>query len=737
MQTKKSLATEIIFYLSIITLTLLSMRLSVFFASDIDRVHVISFTSAFVVAALIRYGFKVVPSIIVALLYHYIFISERPLHIAATFSFFLPLSNYVFVTLYQLINTRLNHEDYMLRASFYTVVIGLFLPLINTLSMIFISDILGYPFIGRPNFLSYSVLAGAISQLLLTPLFYLLFGFIDPKLRKKYLEIDLSMKKDTVKTRLHYLWGFSCTVLLISMFFTTNLMTINTLSLLIVPIVALGVGRFGIIEPYIITIISCLLATHNGISSINSQLISEETFYSMITVLFSIVTFILLLIVQAIKNHYTLENTIQKERLDPYTGLLSMSQFKSDIENNHGNTVLFIDIHEMVNKLKALGFEGKIHLIKRLAKFITLLMKNKGKAYLPPFSQGLLYVFPTGNTSKLDINTLVNSLHLFKFKWKHETFNLISHKIICTKLDKHVDINLTLSSLCTPSETHTHGSDINWITIDENEDHKLNKLSRIQMAFKENKFVLVCQPYLNLNNSTAPAYFEVLIRLSQDKKSKANLTPAEFFPSITEFGLETELDRWVIKETFKTLNEFISHWDSLGRCSINLTAQALNTHSIAPFILTEAKKYNIDLSKICFEITESSAINNEEAAFTTIQKLREYGCKIALDDFGTGYASFDYLRRLPIDILKIDGSFVRNITQSNIDNTIVKAMSQVAQGMKLATVAEFVESEEHIPLLREAGIDYAQGYAIAKPLSLIDYLKEHHSNLKVIPSKEK
>ena len=700
------------------------MQLSEFFALDIDRVHVISFTSALLIASLIRYGFVVVPSFIIALFCHYIFVSQRPLMVAAIFSVFLPLSNYLLVYFYKKITQKINNDDYMLRAAGYTVIIGLLLPLYNSLSMMLVAQLLGYPFMARENFLAYSVLAGAISQLLLTPFIYILLGFTNKKDRKNYLHLDKLMRKEAQNNYIHSIWRLICFGLLLSAILTNNPMTINTLVLLIVPIIALGVGRFGIIEPYLITITGCLLAAYNAVSTFNSELITEHTFYNIVTILFSKVTLILLLTVQAIKNHLTLEKTIHAERLDPYTNLLSISQFKSDAPLYDQHIVLFLDINDMVNSLKALGFEGKTQLIKQLTKFMSLLLKNKGMAYLPPFSQGVLYLFSKKEISSLEIQHLVDSLSSFKFSWKHQTFNLIHHKIICGQLDTTLDINTTLSNLCTPSEQYSYGKDINWINFDDDEDHKLNKLSNIQNAFKLNKFTLVCQPYLNLTDENTPAYFEVLIRLPQDKHANNDLTPAAFFPLINEFGLEVELDKWVIEHTFLTLKEHVLDWSNVGRCSINLTAQALNSQSIAAYIDSLAQQYTIPLDKICFEITESSAIYNEKMAVDTIQELRECGCKIALDDFGTGYASFDYLRRLPLDILKIDGSFVRNIITNTVDQTIVKSISQVAQDMKLITVAEFVESEAHIPVLQQLNINYAQGYAIAKPTNLAEYLKQ-------------
>lgn len=132
--------------------------------------------------------------------------------------------------------------------------------------------------------------------------------------------------------------------------------------------------------------------------------------------------------------------------------------------------------------------------------------------------------------------------------------------------------------------------------------------------------------------------------------------------------------------------------------------------------------HEIPMNKLCFEITESDALCNEPIAIQNLNLLRKAGSTIALDDFGTGYASFDYLRRLPLDVLKVDGSFVKDIVASENDRIIVQAISQVARSMNLVTVAEFVESEAHIETLRALNIQFAQGFGVSKPIPLSEHL---------------
>jgi EAL domain-containing protein (putative c-di-GMP-specific phosphodiesterase class I) len=153
------------------------------------------------------------------------------------------------------------------------------------------------------------------------------------------------------------------------------------------------------------------------------------------------------------------------------------------------------------------------------------------------------------------------------------------------------------------------------------------------------------------------------------------------------------------------------------KLSINLSGQSLSDESIFDFIKNQITSNNIDPHKISFEITETAAISSLEAAKKLMQKLKNIGCQFSLDDFGSGLSSFSYLKNLPVNNLKIDGSFVRNIANDPIDFAMVKSIHEIGKTMGMSTIAEFVESEEIIEKLKEIGVDYAQGYAISKPAS--------------------
>ena len=719
----KNLAQKFLFFFVMTLITVFTFDLSQFFVSQADRVHIISITAAFITASQLRFGLKVTPAIVCGLLYQYIVVSQRPLDIAFSFSLFYPFISFIFIHFYHRVSSTLTQFDYTLRATYYIAIMGVLYPVIATLSVIHLADFLNYPFMSTPEYLAYSALGSSISQLLLTPLLFIFIGFPFKEFTNTYLSLDRAMRKLNSTPGLYWAWICLCSVTIIFALLSNDPLVLNALCLLLVPIIGLGVGNFGIILPYCISTLICLISAENAVYNYNQGIINPSTFYSMIAILFAITTLILLLSAQSVKNFLTNRAAIEKERRDPYTGLFTISQLSHDLSQSHGEVMAYIDLSEISNRLNSLGFEGKALLMRNISEFISELTQQRGVAYLPPFSPGILYLLPKSPGVRHEIKDIAQALLKFKFQWQDQSIQLINQKIVCCKLEKNIDKDLLLSTLCTPNENFTQGSQINWVVLNQNEERKIDKLSRIQSAFDDNKFILFCQPYLNLKQPNAPLYFEVLIRLSSDKKEQHPLSPAEFFPLVNEFGLQIKLDKWVIKHTFKALNQYVTHWQDLGRCSINLTAHALNDATLSDYIFSLAKKYQIPLEKICFEITESAALTNEQQAIKTIERLRFEGCKIALDDFGTGYASFDYLRRLPIDILKIDGSFVRNITENKVDQTIVHTISQVAQGMSLITVAEFVESTEHIELLRNMDIHYAQGYAVAKPSPLNELLK--------------
>lgn len=234
---------------------------------------------------------------------------------------------------------------------------------------------------------------------------------------------------------------------------------------------------------------------------------------------------------------------------------------------------------------------------------------------------------------------------------------------------------------------------------------------RIKEAIERNRFALACQPIVNTGSRAIEAY-EVLIRLMDD--SDQIIMPSAFLPAAERFGLAADIDRWVIANAIETLARQRKTSPTL-RYSINLSGQTLTQPDVCDLVQEKLEKTGLDAAALIFEVTETVAIADMATAQVFLSRLREMGCRTALDDFGSGMSSFAYLRDLPVDFVKIDGRFVRNLAANEVDRAMVKAMNDIVHALGKQTIAEFVENEASFRVLAEFGVDFAQGYHLGRP----------------------
>jgi EAL domain-containing protein (putative c-di-GMP-specific phosphodiesterase class I) len=192
------------------------------------------------------------------------------------------------------------------------------------------------------------------------------------------------------------------------------------------------------------------------------------------------------------------------------------------------------------------------------------------------------------------------------------------------------------------------------------------------------------------------------------------IAPDAFLPAAVRFGLMAEIDSWLVEHAIAALAEYRKERPDL-RFSLNLSANAFETQDLTEFVRAHLDKNGVPPTSIIIEITESLAVRHLSYVERQIESLRKMGCELALDDFGTGYSSFSYLQRLPMDYIKIDGCFIRDLVDNPVDQKMVRMIGEIGREAGMKTIAEYVQNGPALSLLGELGIDYAQGYYIGRP----------------------
>ncbi|MFK7891763.1 MAG: EAL domain-containing protein [Granulosicoccus sp.] len=246
-------------------------------------------------------------------------------------------------------------------------------------------------------------------------------------------------------------------------------------------------------------------------------------------------------------------------------------------------------------------------------------------------------------------------------------------------------------------------------------------LSRLQTALQENQFRLYLQPVVSLSKTPDKAeitHFEFLLRLTDVDGSE--ITPWRIIQAAERYNLMRDVDRWVIDNALQTVSRLKAGPGKHCSYSINLSGQSAADKTFKTYLQEKYTQYQIDPAMIWFELTETAAISHFSVAVDLMKSIQNLGSKVALDDFGSGLSSFGYLKNLPVDVIKIDGQFVKEIAKNPIDREMVRAIHDVGQAMNIQSVAEFVEDEETLAELAKIGIDYAQGYLLGKPQKIDD-----------------
>lgn len=281
---------------------------------------------------------------------------------------------------------------------------------------------------------------------------------------------------------------------------------------------------------------------------------------------------------------------------------------------------------------------------------------------------------------------------------------MISHARQACKLAKENGRNIVWEYNDRDNKIQEKHRDVFWVPL-------------IRKALLEEGFFLVFQPIVDLKSEKI-SHYEALIRMKGPENE--TISPIDFIPVAERMGLIHKIDLWVVEQAIDFLAALPSYMSDVS-LAINLSSVAFQDTLLLPTIKEKLALSWVDAKRITFEITETAAVDNYEQTRNLITKIRALGCKFSLDDFGAGFCSFNYLKSFPVDYVKIDGQFIRNLVNDETDQVLVKSMADIAKSLGKKTIAEFVETPETIVKLQEVGIDLAQGYVFGKPKTCILY----------------
>ena len=415
---------------------------------------------------------------------------------------------------------------------------------------------------------------------------------------------------------------------------------------------------------------------------------------------------------------------------DPLTGLANRRRFERRLQQaisgarseqaEHALCYLDLDQFKVIND--TCGHVAGDELLRQLANLLKQTVRKQDTlARLGGDEFGVVLTDCPPADAERVAKSLRKAVEDFRFLWENKSFNVGVSIGLVPITDSCADSTAVLAaadSACYAAKDRGR----NRIHLYREDDADLARrhgemqwVPRILRALEENRFRLVGQPIVSVGGHDQ-THLEILVRMVDEDGEE--VLPGAFLAPAERYGLIQRIDRWVIGAAFDWLLERRPDLDWLALCSINLSGRSVGDRELCDFIVRRLEETEIPAEKICFEITETAAIANLSLATQLITELKALGCRFALDDFGSGLSSFDYLKNLPVDFIKIDGMFVRDIADDPMDRALVKAIHEIAHLMGKKTIAESVESDRVLRELAAVGIDYAQGHYVGAPRPL-------------------
>ena len=409
---------------------------------------------------------------------------------------------------------------------------------------------------------------------------------------------------------------------------------------------------------------------------------------------------------------------------DQLTGLYNRYAFERRLsqlaEQPHAGALCYIDMDQFKQINDTCGHLAGDELLRQVASILStdlagedMLARVGGDEFC------LLFSGRTLAAVEQSLQLLLQRISVFLFCWDSQVFSIGASIGVVDLLRYQGSSQELLKAADNGCYLAKHQGRNRYLLVDA-DTPELNHLqqqrqlvSYLRQALEQDIFILYAQPIVPLSVASQGGQYEILLRL-HDPQGQL-LSPAVFIPLAEQFGLMGQIGRWVIRQVLTQLAAQPGHLAQLDKVAVNLSGASLSDPALLSFIKNQLAVSAVPANKLCFEITETAAITNLAAARQLISQLRALGCRFALDDFGAWMSSFAYLRELAVDYLKIDGSFVKQMTQQATDAAMVRAMADIARSMQMETIAEFVPDEATCVLLRSMGVQYGQGFALGKP----------------------
>lgn len=418
---------------------------------------------------------------------------------------------------------------------------------------------------------------------------------------------------------------------------------------------------------------------------------------------------------------------------DALTGLINRREFENCLvtaldgahaNHDHTHALLYLDLDQFKVVNDTFGHTAGDELLRQIAELVQANIRSTDiLARLGGDEFGILLERCSQERAVEVAEAIRGAVEAYRFTWKDAYTSARCSIGVVMVTHESPDVASVMSSAdvaCYSAKDMGRNQTHLYQNSDASVRHEEMKwVSRITSAVEENRLELFYQPIIGIgqHNAQARGHYELLLRMRDE--NGCIVGPDQFIPAAERYNLMSTLDRWVIREALSHLADRNPEADKAHfTLAINLSGTSLSEDRFLEFVIEELEKQRLPDGAICFEITETAAISNLSRVIHFMQELKKLGCKFSLDDFGSGLSSFTYLKNLPVDYLKIDGQFIRNVAEDAVDESMVRAINQVGQAMGIETIAERVESKEVLDKLSELGIEFAQGYYIARPTSV-------------------